>query len=111
MKVIILNNKEFILPRVEREKFIRLMKLGLEYNRDKGTFSIKNFDNIKEAIDTISDILNDEVQFLQNCLMCHKDFPCSDCKYTDFCETKNLPFKCVCPQCLTGKKSPQKTLF
>jgi hypothetical protein len=111
MKVVILNKKEFILPRVEREKFIRLMRLGLEYNRDKGTFSIKNLENINEAIDTISDILNDEAIFLQQCLICNKDFPCSDCKYGEFCETKNLPFECICPQCLIGKKRPQKTLF
>ena len=111
MKVVILNKKEFILPRVEREKFIRLMKLGLEYNRDKGTFSIKSFENINEAVDTISDILSDKAIFLQNCLICKKDFPCSDCKYGDFCETKNLPFECVCSQCLIGKKNPQKKLL
>jgi len=109
--MVVLNKKGFVLPHTERDKFIRLMRLGLEYNRDKGTFSIKSFDNIEEAMDTISSILNDEVQFMQNCLICNKDFPCSDCKYADFCETKNLPFQCVCSECLTEQKRPQQTLF
>ena len=109
--MVTLNKKGFVLPRVERDKFIRLMRLGLDYNRDKGLFSIKSFDKIEEAIDVIASILNDEIQFMQSCSICNKDFPCSECKYADFCETKNLPFQCVCPQCLEGKKSPQKTLF
>jgi len=69
--MVVLNKKAFALPRVEREHFIRLMRLGLEYNRDKGTFSISSFDNIEGLLDTISSILKDEVLFLQNCLMCN----------------------------------------
>ena len=108
--MVILNKNGFILPRVGRDQFIRLMRLGLEYNRDKGTFSISSFDNIEGLLDTISSMLNDEVLFLQKCLMCNKDFPCSECNYAEFCETKNLPFKCVCPQCLRKEKSPQQKL-
>ena len=111
IKLVVLNKKGFVLPRTERDQFIRLMRLGLEYNRDKGLFSINNFDKIEELLDTISSILHDEVMFLQNCLKCDKDFSCSDCKYADYCETKNLPFQCLCTQCLTKRKSPQQTLF
>jgi len=111
MKVVVLDKKSFILPRVEPEKFRRLMRLGLEYNRNKGTYSISHFGNIEELIDTISSILNDEVLFLQNCLMCAKVFSCSDCKYADVCATKNLPFQCVCPQCLKEGKTHQQKIF
>jgi len=109
--MVVLNKKSFTLPRVEREQFIRLMRLGIEYNKDKGIFSINNFDKIEAVVDTISNILNDEILFLQNCMTCNKDFPCSECKYLEFCETKNLPFKCVCPQCLKNGKTPQQKLF
>ena len=109
--MVVLNKKGFVLPRIERSQFIRLMRLGLDYNRDVGKFSIKSFDKIEGIMDTVSSILNDEVMFLQNCLICHKDFPCSECKYADFCETKNLPFQCVCPQCLKKGKAPQQKLF
>jgi hypothetical protein len=109
--MVVLNKKAFVLPRVERDKFIRLMRLGLEYNRARGTFSIANFDSIEEVLDTISGILNEEAIFLQNCMVCNKDFPCSECNYIDFCETKNLPFQCVCPECLKKGESPQQKLF
>jgi len=109
--VVVLDKKSFILPRVEREKFVRLLRLGLGYNREKGSYSINNFDKIEELIDTISSILNDEVMFLQNCLMCTKVFSCSDCKYAEVCTTKNLPFQCVCPQCLKGGKPHQQKIF
>ena len=108
--MVVLNKKSFILPRVEKEKFIRLLKLGLEYNRDQGVFSIRSY-NIEKLIDTISSILNvNKVMFLQNCLICGKDFPCSDCRYTDLCATKNLPFQCVCPQCLKKGRMHQEHL-
>jgi hypothetical protein len=109
--MVVLNKKSFTLPRVEREQFIRLMRLGMEYDRDKGTFSITSFGNIEAIVDTISNILNGEILFLQNCLICDKDFPCSECRYLEFCVTKNLPFQCVCPQCLKNGKTPQQKLF
>ena len=109
--MVVLNKKGFVLPRVERSQFIQLMRLGLDYNRENGKFSIKSYDNIEGIMDAISSILNDEVVFLQNCLICNKDFACSDCKYVDFCETKNLPFECVCSQCLKKRKNPQQRLF
>lgn len=101
MKMVVLNKKSFILPRIEKEKFIRLLRLGLEYNRDQGFYCLKRFDNIEKLIDTLSNILNvEKVLFLQNCLLCGKDFPCSDCDYANLCMTKDLPFQCVCSQCL-----------
>ncbi|MGD9130124.1 MAG: hypothetical protein PVH73_00945 [Candidatus Bathyarchaeota archaeon] len=109
--MVVLNKKAFVLPRVGRDKFIRLMRLGLEYNKARGTFSISHFDKIEEVLDTISSILNEEATFLQSCMICNKDFSCSECKYIDFCETKNLPFQCVCPQCLRSGANPQQKLF
>jgi len=99
--MVVLNKKAFKLPRVEKEKFILLLRLGLEYDREQGSFCISSYNNIERLLDTISSILNDEkVMFLQSCILCGGDFPCSDCKYYDLCSTKNLPFHCVCTQCL-----------
>jgi len=102
--VIALNPKGFKLPRVEKEKFLSLIRLGLDYNQEKGLFSIKNYNNIEKLIETISAILNTEVVFLQTCTRCGKNFPCSECKYCDLCTSKDLPFSCVCPQCLRDRK-------
>jgi hypothetical protein len=107
----VLNKKAFKLPRVEKEKFILLLNLGCEYNREQGVFSIKNYNNIEKLMDTISGILNTEVVFLQSCTRCGKDFACGDCKYDELCTTKNLPFGCVCPQCLKDRKQFEEYLL
>ena len=52
--VIALNPKGFKLPRVEKEKFVLLIRFGLEYNREQGLFSIKNYNNIEKLIETIN---------------------------------------------------------
>jgi len=103
--VLVLNSKAFKLPRLEKEKFISLMHLGLDYNRDQGIFSIKSCNNIEKIIEAVGSILGSEVVFLQSCTRCGKDFPCSNCKYYEVCTTKNLPFSCVCPHCLLDRNS------
>lgn len=106
-----LNKKGFRLPRLEKEKFVLLMRLGLSYNRDTGMFSVSNFNNIEKLLDTLSEILNDSnLSFTQTCLACGKDFPCIECRYYELCETKNLPFSCVCGKCLEEGKSFEKQL-
>ncbi|MCW4000438.1 MAG: hypothetical protein NWE93_09375 [Candidatus Bathyarchaeota archaeon] len=108
--VIVLNGKGFKLPRLDREKFVELMHLGLEYSRDKMLFSIGSFNNIEKIIDAVSGILGDEVVFLQACVRCGKAFPCKGCSYIELCPTKNLPFSCVCPQCLRDRKQFEQYL-
>jgi hypothetical protein len=107
---IVLNCKGFKLPRLEKEKFVSLMHLGLEYDRNANLFSIKSYDNIEKVMDAVSDILGDEVVFLQRCVRCGKDFACRCCSYFEVCTTKNLPFTCVCPQCLRDRKQFEEYL-
>jgi rubredoxin len=108
--VAVLNKKAFKLPRVEKEKFSLLIRLGLDYNREQGVYSIKSYNNIEKLMDTIAGILNTEVVFLQSCTRCGKDFSCGDCKYNELCTTKNLPLSCVCPQCLRDRKQFEEYL-
>jgi len=103
--VMVLNPKGFKLPRVEKEKFLLLIHLGLDYNREQCLYSIKNYNNIEKVINTVASILNSEVVFSQTCILCGKNFPCSECKYKKFCATKDQPFSCVCPQCLKDRKT------
>ena len=49
---VVLNPKGFKLPRVEKEKFLLLIRLGLEYNQSEDLFSIKNYNNIEKLIET-----------------------------------------------------------
>lgn len=107
--MICLNKKSFKLPFVDKDKFVLLLRLGLDYNRGQGSYYIKNYNNIEKLLDTIANILNTEkITFLQNCILCEKDFPCTDCKYCDLCATKDLPFRCVCQQCLKDGRLYEK---
>jgi len=108
--VLVLNPKAFKLPRVEKEKFVNIIRLGLDYDREKGVFSIKNYNNIERLLDTISTILGDEVVFQQTCTRCGRNFACSTCNYSELCTTKNLPFSCVCSQCLRERKQYEQYL-
>lgn len=107
--MICLNKKSFKLPFVDKDKFLLLLRLGLDYNRGQSSYYVKNYNNIEKLLDTIANILNTEkVTFLQSCVLCKRDFPCTDCKYYDLCSTKDLPFRCVCPQCLKDDRLYEK---
>lgn len=107
--MVVLNKKSFKLPYMDKEKFRLLMRLGLEYNQN--LFRIKSYNDIDRLVETISGILNGEkIIFLQSCLICGKDFACSDCKYSNLCATKDLPFQCVCSQCLIEGRSYSENL-
>ena len=101
----LLNKKGFKLPRVEKEKFMLLINAGLSYNREQFLYSVKSCNDIENLMDLIRSILNTDVVFLQSCTRCGKDFACGDCKYDELCATKNLPFGCVCSQCLRDKET------
>jgi hypothetical protein len=109
VSMVVLNKKAFRLPRVEKEKFVLLLRQGLEFDRVQGTFRVANCNNIEKLIDTLSETLKDNsINFTQECTICGKDFPCKDCKYIEMCTTKNLPFSCVCPNCLREGNSSQE---
>lgn len=107
--MVVLNKKGFKLPRVERDTFILLLRLGLNYNREVGEFSISSYNNIEKLVDVLAGILKaDKIEFLQTCTVCGSDFPCQNCNYYELCSTRDLPFHCVCPRCLKEDKNAQK---
>ncbi len=104
--MVTLTKKNIRIPRVEKEKFVTLLRLGLDYNREQGTFSVSNCNQIEKLATILAEILNvEEVTFAQTCAVCGTNFPCDKCKYLDRCATRNLPFECVCCACLEDRKS------
>lgn len=102
----VLNKKSFRLPFIERTKFTKLMRLGLGYNKNQGTYHVENYNEVEKIIDIISDILDGEkISFLQTCILCGTDFPCTDCKYHNLCETRDLPLQCICEKHRTTPQS------
>ena len=106
--MIVLNKKAFKLPRVDSSTWETVMRLGLQYDRAQLSYSVVSFNNIDKLLGILSEILNDTVCFTQTCLICGEDFPCQECRYYELCETKNLPFSCVCGKCLEeGRTIPE----
>ncbi len=108
--MVVLNQKAFKLPFMQREKFVLLLRLGLGYDKTKGMYYVNSYNNIEKLTDAVAEILGvEEVTFTQTCAVCRKDFPCSECKYLDSCATKNLPFRCVCTACLSSGRAVEET--
>ena len=85
-----------------KDKFIELIKRGLEY--EHGVFYIKDLNRVEKIKDILSDILNAEIAFPQTCLICGREFLCLECKYYEVCESRDLPFHCICKNCYEEKE-------
>ncbi len=94
--MVVLNKRGFKLPRLEREKFIELVRGGFGYQN--GFFFIKDSNNDK-ILPTISAVLEESVGFTQTCAICMKEFPCGDCTFYSICPTRDLPLHCLCRNC------------
>jgi hypothetical protein len=106
--MIVLNKKGFKLPHVEKDKFVMLLRLGLQYDRASGLYRIGNTNNLDRLLDLLREMFGSkDVCFTQTCLICGKDFPCQECRFYELCDTRNLPLSCVCGKCLEeGKVLP-----
>ena len=106
--MVVLNKKAFRLPRVDPNMFKLLMRLGLSYDRDSGTYCVASCNNIEKLVETIEEVLRESgIGFTQSCVACGRDFPCQECRYYELCETRDMPFSCVCGKCLETGKATQ----
>jgi hypothetical protein len=99
-----LHKRRFKLPFIGTEQFRELMQIGVSYRQ--GFFYISNLNNVEKIVDSLSEILKEEIGFIQTCNICDKEFLCTECKYYESCPSKNLPFNCICKTC-----SQQKNLY
>lgn len=100
----ILHKRRFRLPFIGREQFRELTKIGIRYQQ--GFFFISNLNNVEKIMDSLSEILKEEVMFTQTCHICNNEVLCTECNYYDSCQSRNLPFHCICRTC-----SQQKNLY
>jgi len=94
---LILKKNRIKLPYLGRDKFIELTRIGLGY--EQGSFFIRDFNNIENIIQLLSEILNEKIVFTQTCVICGKEFLCTECKYINTCSTRDLPLHCLCENC------------
>ncbi len=116
-----LDKKSFKLPYVDSATYRELMRLSLRYSKQLRSYSAEDLDEArsKTVLALLSKILHEPVCFEQSkesvrdsrvdqtCLICGKRFLCSECRYFESCETKDIPSKCICGKCLKeGKTLP-----
>jgi hypothetical protein len=97
-----LNKQGFKLPYIGTDGFKELRRAGVNYER--GRFSIGELNNVENVKLLLSEILGEEIAFTQTCLICGKEFLCSECKYYDSCPSRDLPFHCICKSCSKKNK-------
>ena len=106
--MVVLNKNAFRLPRVDPEMFKLIIRLGLSYDRESGTFRVANSNNIEKLVETLKEILHESgIGFTQSCVACGRDFPCQECRYYELCETRDKPSGCICGNCLEEGKASQ----
>ena len=98
------HKQRFKLPFIGRERFRELTKMRVSYQQ--GFFFISNLNNVEKIVDSLSEILKEEVMFIQTCHICDREFLCTECNNYDSCPSKNLPFHCICKTC-----SQQKNIY
>ena len=113
--VIIFQDKDaFKLPYVARDDFLLLMRSGIGYDKKRRIFFIKDPNSYEAIVTSLSQVLKDEVDFLQICSVCNRVFTCRDvndttrCEHWDYCETKRFPMHCICDDCRKNPKFHEK---
>lgn len=97
--MLIISRNGFKLPFLGKDKFIKLVRNGLGYDKTRKLFFIEDFNNIDQIRLILSEILPDDVLFKQECIICHRKFECKECEFKGKCETENVPMLCVCNEC------------
>ncbi|MFQ5761844.1 MAG: hypothetical protein ACE5PO_02300 [Candidatus Bathyarchaeia archaeon] len=97
--MVLLTKGGFKLPFMGKDRFIELMRLGLGYDRQTRTFYIEDATRAQDLRGVLSEILKEEVNFGQTCVICNATFGCADCKFNANCPSRDVPLHCVCPRC------------
>ena len=112
----LLDASGFRLPYMGKDKFIQLMRAGINYDRNSGRFVVRRLDNLDAAEERLSQILGKPVKFaranqetqvvkgsaVQECYVDGRQVPCAKCDFIDSCPTHMVPTVkfCLCDETL-----------
>jgi aspartate/tyrosine/aromatic aminotransferase len=103
MKIIV--GEWFWIPRVEGDIFKKIVKKnGLKYNNSKG-FQTTSETDLKDIVTILNKALDEEVVMMLKCFICSAQIDCSNCRYSDACESISSFQKCLCEECETNEVS------
>ncbi|MEM4311004.1 MAG: hypothetical protein QXX95_01265 [Nitrososphaerales archaeon] len=100
MKIVL--NEWFKLPRLGKETFIKLMSIGVKYDKTKG-FLVNEGTNLLSFSSVIKEALREEVEFYPKCAIDELVTPCDICAYREVCDRKEISSKCLCDECYNNR--------
>jgi hypothetical protein len=86
------------LPRLGKDAFRELMRVGVEYTTGKGFFVRPDSDLTAIRI-IVSEATGDEVEFVFRCYLCGRESVCVDCQYHSVCSIEQVGGNCLCARC------------
>jgi len=87
------------LPRLGKDAFSQLMRLGVKYDKRNG-FYIPSSIDLREVASVIEKATGKNVNFVFKCFMCGKDMTCIECEYKWSCKVELTSGKCICSNCM-----------
>jgi hypothetical protein len=114
----------FKLPYMGKDKFIQLMRAGISYDRNSGSFGVRRLDSLDTVEERLTGILSRPVKFarpgqnivvaegstIQECYVDGQQVPCNRCEFVQACPTHvitSLKF-CLCDETLADPEAYQK---
>mgnify|MGYP001773022053 CR=1 FL=1 len=93
-------NKGFTLPRLGKEAFAKLMRSGVEYDKTRGLFTIKDASKIDSIVAIIRESTHDTISIELECIICGKDAGCNECEFSNNCNRLQVSNRCICKDCM-----------
>ena len=122
----LLDPSGFKLPYMGKDKFIQLMRAGLNYDRKSGRFVVRRLDNLESVEESVAQIISKPVRFkrpeqianageeeseiVKECYVDAKAVPCAKCEFVENCPTHiltGLKF-CLCDESLADPNTYSK---
>ncbi|MEM3002096.1 MAG: hypothetical protein QXW14_00660 [Candidatus Nitrosocaldus sp.] len=93
-------HKDFTLPMLGKDTFVRLMRAGVEYDKASRRFRIKEGADVASILAILREVVREEISIELACVICGNDAGCSGCEFSSNCDRTSVAGKCICKQCL-----------
>jgi replication factor C large subunit len=120
----LLDPTAFKLPYMGKDKFIQLMRAGITYDKNSGSFAVRRLDNLEAAEERLTGILSRPIKFarqdqapvagqhkaIQECYVDGKPAPCDKCEFIQACPTHEITSLkyCLCEETAADPKGYEK---
>lgn len=93
-------HKDFTLPMLGKDSFVKLMRAGVEYDRASRRFCIKDGADVASILAILKEVVREEISIELPCMICGNDAGCSECEFSSNCDRTSVSSKCICKKCI-----------